>query len=599
MKYGYHYIEAPFCYLLPISDTHIGDNGFEGKGETLLKENINWVKEEPNACVFLNGDILNCATRSSASSPLSQRSNLKEQIERAVELFSPIKDKIVGCVSDDTYCLTKQGWALLKDCSIGDEVLSFNDKKNCFEYESIDKVFEYDYSGKVYNLKNSNLDFQVTPEHRIIYKPEWEKVKRKFKHKTTTSQYRVKKAKDFFSSYISKYNIPIGSNYYSDKGKLSNDDLSLLGWIISEGTMPCGRGDIQIYQSRKNQKKIDMILSLLNNLNIQYKIYNYKGKGYGKHYGFQRDWVSIWISTKQSKKYIDILNSQKRIPRKILIDYSSENLEHIFQSLVLGDGHMCITKNSGVFYTSDKLLAEEFLELALKTNRRAQISYRKRYNKFDEYSVNFSKTSFNNPNKRSVNASNYNGKVYSLSLKNTFYLAMRNGKPFITGNSIDGNHENRLVDFVGYSPTTSLCHLLDIPYYGYSAVIEFKVGVGALKGRGNATSYVGYFHHTIGGGSSPGGKMNRVDKLRTIVCNADFYVGSHNHQLGVIPVTTRCVDIRRKKVHQMRQLLIDSGSYLSWDDTYSEANMFPPVKLGSVRIRMAGCHNGKDIHASI
>jgi len=157
--------------------------------------------------------------------------------------------------------------------------------------------------------------------------------------------------------------------------------------------------------------------------------------------------------------------------------------------------------------------------------------------------------------------------------------------------AIDGNHEDRLKDFVGYSPLSSLCHILDIPYYQYSAVISYMVG----KGKGIA--YTMYHHHTSGGGATPGGKMNRVDKLRQLVCNCDCYIGSHNHQLGVIPVTTRVVDVIHKKITIQRQLLIDSGSYLGWDDSYAEAKMFPPVKIGSPRIRIDG--KRRDTHVSV
>ena len=184
----------------------------------------------------------------------------------------------------------------------------------------------------------------------------------------------------------------------------------------------------------------------------------------------------------------------------------------------------------------------------------------------------------------------------SMNLQAQVELAVKIFRPIaeqgkIVG-AIDGNHEDRLMDFVGYSPTTAICHQLKIPYFKYSAVMVYLVG----KGR-NTIAYSMYHHHTTGGGSTPGGKMNRVDKLRQLVANCDCYIGSHNHQLGVIPVTTRTVDVIHKKIHVVRQLLIDSGSYLQWDDNYSEAKMIPPVKLGSPRIRLNG--KKRDVHISV
>jgi len=181
----------------------------------------------------------------------------------------------------------------------------------------------------------------------------------------------------------------------------------------------------------------------------------------------------------------------------------------------------------------------------------------------------------------------------SMNLQQQVEFATKMFKPIadkIVG-CIDGNHELRLQDFVGYSPLTPICHELKIPYFKHSAVMVFIVG----KGKGIA--YSGYFHHSTGGGATPGGKMNRVDKLRQLMCNCDFYVASHNHQLGVIPVTTRAVDVIHKKIIVQRQVLIDSGSYLSWNDSYAEAKMLPPAKLGSPRVRIDG--KKRDIHVSV
>jgi hypothetical protein len=163
--------------------------------------------------------------------------------------------------------------------------------------------------------------------------------------------------------------------------------------------------------------------------------------------------------------------------------------------------------------------------------------------------------------------------------------------------AIDGNHELRIMDMCGYSPTVALCHELGVKYYEHSAVICYTVGKGGVKGRGNRISYSIYYHHTTGGGGTPGGKMNRVDKLRQLVCNCDIYCGSHNHQLGVIPVTTRSVDTSHGTIQTLRQMLVDTGSYMGWEGGYAEAKMMPPGKIGSPRIRMSGVRH--DVHVSV
>jgi len=82
-------------YLLPLGDCHIGDKAFH-QNIKKLKDYIKWVKETPNARVVLGGDIFNVATRNSATPPFD---SIPGEFELAVELFTPIKEKIVAAIS--------------------------------------------------------------------------------------------------------------------------------------------------------------------------------------------------------------------------------------------------------------------------------------------------------------------------------------------------------------------------------------------------------------------------------------------------------------------------------------------------------------------
>lgn len=77
------------------ADEHIGDEHCDM--ENLLKR-IEYVKNTPNAYCILNGDILDNATKTSIGDVYTQECNPMEQLRRANELFSPIKDKIL-CIT--------------------------------------------------------------------------------------------------------------------------------------------------------------------------------------------------------------------------------------------------------------------------------------------------------------------------------------------------------------------------------------------------------------------------------------------------------------------------------------------------------------------
>lgn len=77
------------------ADNHVGDIFSD---EKLLKERIEYVKNTPNAFAMLNGDLINNATITSVSDSYSEKYTPDEEIDKAVELFGPIKDKIWSVV---------------------------------------------------------------------------------------------------------------------------------------------------------------------------------------------------------------------------------------------------------------------------------------------------------------------------------------------------------------------------------------------------------------------------------------------------------------------------------------------------------------------
>ena len=77
------------------ADEHIGDEQCDMKR---LIERIEYVKNTPNAYCIMNGDILDNATKTSIGDTYTQTFSPMEQLQRAVELFAPIKDKIL-CVT--------------------------------------------------------------------------------------------------------------------------------------------------------------------------------------------------------------------------------------------------------------------------------------------------------------------------------------------------------------------------------------------------------------------------------------------------------------------------------------------------------------------
>lgn len=78
--------------LHTFADEHIGD---EHCDMARIHERIEHVRKTPNAFCILNGDIIDNATKTSIGDTYTQVFNPMEQLKQAVEMFSPIKDKIL------------------------------------------------------------------------------------------------------------------------------------------------------------------------------------------------------------------------------------------------------------------------------------------------------------------------------------------------------------------------------------------------------------------------------------------------------------------------------------------------------------------------
>jgi len=85
-------------YLIPIGDLHRGDRHLSARGLGKLKGYLDWVRERENARVFLMGDILNVASRSSKTNPFESTSG-DDEYAKAIELFRPYAKQIVGCIT--------------------------------------------------------------------------------------------------------------------------------------------------------------------------------------------------------------------------------------------------------------------------------------------------------------------------------------------------------------------------------------------------------------------------------------------------------------------------------------------------------------------
>jgi len=78
-------------HIYPLGDLHIGDPRF---AEDLFLEVREEILQKQNAIVLLNGDILNCATKTSKSDIYEEVMNPHQALKYAKKLLEPIRDQV-------------------------------------------------------------------------------------------------------------------------------------------------------------------------------------------------------------------------------------------------------------------------------------------------------------------------------------------------------------------------------------------------------------------------------------------------------------------------------------------------------------------------
>ena len=79
--------------IMTLADQHIGEKNCDTK---LVEKQIEEIKSNPNTYVILNGDLMNNATKTGKSDIYSEMLSPMAQVERAISLLEPIKDRIIS-----------------------------------------------------------------------------------------------------------------------------------------------------------------------------------------------------------------------------------------------------------------------------------------------------------------------------------------------------------------------------------------------------------------------------------------------------------------------------------------------------------------------
>lgn len=342
-----------------------------------------------------------------------------------------------NCLDPETEALTKRGWIKGFELKVDDILLTKNPHTNALEWQAMTdlKLFP-NYKGYVVELKNRNFHAITTPDHRWLV--------------TNGSGKTVEKTSDTLSLDVDLIHRT-GTYYPPQSSVLSDDEAELLGWFVTDGhyeihkkcvgSRPSSYDESGIYayisqSAHGNAEKSDRIAKLLQRLDLTGEV---------KH-RIDVHGVNKWRLGPRLTKLLRQYARDRYLTIDTLLLLGRSALERLREAMILGDGHV----NQGAVFltTGRKQQAEAFQVLLMMLGKASSVMWRD-MSKYTSRSAKMSNIPKNNgvyivtelkSRYTQIKKAHYSKRIQEIGMwcpmvPNTFFVARRNGKVWITGNT--------------------------------------------------------------------------------------------------------------------------------------------------------------------
>jgi len=401
-------------------------------------------------------------------------------IDRVIETVTPngykmikvvIRNQKIPEIGDKAACyrqntcevLTENGWKLIEHVTLDDKVAILEDDN--VKYEKPSELHEYDYNGKLYELKSQQVELSVTPNHRMWIKKRYGKggnYKKDFEYMTADKCFgkRLKYKKNVNNFEPEKW---IGEYFTTPDFSVKMEDwLVFFGIWIAEGWTSgnCTVIAANKHRVQKAYEKCCKNMGFIINKEMENDDENTVVRKNGDVVQTGRNGYKWFINNKNLTKYMKQLSvgaTDKFLPEWVW-SLNKEQCRILLTSLELGDGHTT-ESNNRQYFTSSKRLCDDVSRLALHAGysthcrvpdgRKAGTCATTKDGRVitstkDNWVITIIKTKtepeINHGHKNTQNGQSeewvdYNGKVYCLSVRTGVFLCRQNGKPVWSGNS--------------------------------------------------------------------------------------------------------------------------------------------------------------------
>lgn len=330
----------------------------------------------------------------------------------------------VHCFSEDTEVLTKDGWKFFPELNLANDIVAtINLETKALEYQPINGFHSYDHYKELIHFYAHGMDLMVTDKHAMIQLTKGGKLK------------RVEADELEKKSWWDTINGP--ENTQKDYKKWSDDELKLIGWVLTDGNYCSGAAKnnqkyIRIKQCDKLKVGHKHITDILDKLEQPYTVSQVKNS-------VNYECFDIYLKTSPLTLRI-IENFPEKKMSWDLLKLSKRQFDLLKHEMLLADG--CYNKDSihssqyVSRHTSDKDIMQA---LCVQNGYRSSATFRQ--NSYWTVTINTRKNTTVMPPERIA----YSGNVYCIEVDNQTLLVRRNGRTSVAGNThriqtyIEGN----------------------------------------------------------------------------------------------------------------------------------------------------------------
>lgn len=319
---------------------------------------------------------------------------------------------LYGCLSADSEALTRRGWVRGPDLRPTDDVLQWDAASGAFSWVRPSRVLVAPYAGPMVRLVNRHTDQMLTPNHRVLAR-----VQRHSRHSPATD-YETLDAADVESRPSSwRVTLPVAGRL-QEGTPVDPAYAYLVGWWLTDAWAHKD-GRACMFSQTKPRTLAKLRAALAPHNPSEYA----RERNPGKHAAEHTFYLTGPLADRLLAEHPD-----RRLSWDVL-GWSAEARAALFRGLMDGDGSQPVKQYGHTFWSQNAERRDVFLALAVSLGHRAYIGER------GCVYVNTNTDTTEIQARHRTPAESYAGSVWCVTVPSGAFLARRNGRPFVTGNS--------------------------------------------------------------------------------------------------------------------------------------------------------------------